>query len=235
MAAPQAAMSAMAPSITTAVAGSSSCTRAWIRSRSPPRKSPSPSSIPRQATWYWIPRPSTRCTRDQVRCAQACRLRSAVLAHARALAFALTGCKTPNGKKPTICKSSLRTVNTQAECGSPDDIYYWTPWRAPGAAPVIDSCAPRHAFARALCALRYAPADGLRCRLGRRWLRRWPLPRDGDRWRGRPVPEHHARQDRAEGQRAPASDDRQPSDMESGKRLRSGLDGAHPYRTVPPD
>ena len=50
------------------------------------------------------------------------------------------GCKTPNGQTPTICKSSLRTVNTQAKCGSPDDIYYWTPWRAPGSAPVIDSC-----------------------------------------------------------------------------------------------
>ena len=50
------------------------------------------------------------------------------------------GCKTPNGRKPTICKSSLRTVNTQAECGSADDVYYWTPWRAPGSAPVIDSC-----------------------------------------------------------------------------------------------
>lgn len=50
------------------------------------------------------------------------------------------GCKEPNGKKPTICQSSLRTVNTQAKCGSPDDVYYWSPWRAPGAAPVIDSC-----------------------------------------------------------------------------------------------
>lgn len=42
--------------------------------------------------------------------------------------------------KPTICDPRLRTMNTQAECGSPDDIYYWSPWRAPGAAPVIDAC-----------------------------------------------------------------------------------------------
>ena len=42
--------------------------------------------------------------------------------------------------RPTICKSSLRTVNTQAKCGSPEDFYYWAPWRAPGSAPVIDSC-----------------------------------------------------------------------------------------------
>jgi len=31
-------------------------------------------------------------------------------------------------------------VNTQAECGSPEDIYYLSPWRAPGSAPVIDAC-----------------------------------------------------------------------------------------------
>ena len=105
--------------------------------------------------------------------------------------------------------------------------------------------------------LQEQPADGQhpgRVRIGRRrllldavagprlsardrllWLGRWPVPRHGHRRRGRAVPKHDARQDRAEGQRAPASDDRQPSDMESGKRLRSGLDGAHPYRTVPPD
>ena len=41
-----------------------------------------------------------------------------------------------------LCISSegLRTVNTLAECGGPDDYYYYSPWRAPGAAPVIDSC-----------------------------------------------------------------------------------------------
>jgi hypothetical protein len=31
-------------------------------------------------------------------------------------------------------------MNTQAECGSPEDIYYLSPWRAPGSAPVIDAC-----------------------------------------------------------------------------------------------
>ena len=41
---------------------------------------------------------------------------------------------------PTICAESLRTANTQAECGGPDDIYYWSPWRAPGSAPVVDAC-----------------------------------------------------------------------------------------------
>jgi hypothetical protein len=39
------------------------------------------------------------------------------------------GCAKPNGKKATICKSSLRTVNTQAECGTPEDYYYYSPWR----------------------------------------------------------------------------------------------------------
>merc|ERR1712176_254984 len=42
--------------------------------------------------------------------------------------------------KPTICDSNLRTLNTQAECGSPEDIYQLSPWRAPGSAPVIDAC-----------------------------------------------------------------------------------------------
>jgi len=40
----------------------------------------------------------------------------------------------------TICDPNLRTCNTQAECGSKDDFYYFSPWRAPGAAPVIDAC-----------------------------------------------------------------------------------------------
>lgn len=34
--------------------------------------------------------------------------------------------------KATICDEELRTVNTQAECGSPEDIYYYSPWRYPG-------------------------------------------------------------------------------------------------------
>jgi hypothetical protein len=40
----------------------------------------------------------------------------------------------------TVCDPRLRTVNIQAACGSPDDIFYFSPWRAPGSAPVIDSC-----------------------------------------------------------------------------------------------
>lgn len=40
----------------------------------------------------------------------------------------------------TICDPRLRTVNTAAECGSHDDYFYYSPWRAPGYAPVIDSC-----------------------------------------------------------------------------------------------
>lgn len=40
----------------------------------------------------------------------------------------------------TICDPELRTLNTQAECGSPEDYTYYSPWRAPGAAPVLDAC-----------------------------------------------------------------------------------------------
>eukprot|EP00964_Phaeocystis_antarctica_P099999 scaffold65733_cov60-Phaeocystis_antarctica.AAC.3 len=40
----------------------------------------------------------------------------------------------------TICDPAQRTVNTRAACGSKDDYYFYSPWRAPGFAPVIDSC-----------------------------------------------------------------------------------------------
>jgi len=40
----------------------------------------------------------------------------------------------------TICDPKLRTVNTAAECGSDEDYFFYSPWRAPGFAPVIDSC-----------------------------------------------------------------------------------------------
>lgn len=43
-------------------------------------------------------------------------------------------------RKPTICDPKLRTINTNAECGSKEDFWYYTPWRYPGIAPVIDSC-----------------------------------------------------------------------------------------------
>jgi len=48
----------------------------------------------------------------------------------------------PNKKIPnaTICDPNLRTVNRFAECGSPEDRYYFNPWRAPGSAPVFDPC-----------------------------------------------------------------------------------------------
>jgi|EP01046_Picozoa_sp_COSAG06_P067555 hypothetical protein len=50
--------------------------------------------------------------------------------------------KTPvcSGNKmvATNCDPRTRTVNTGAKCGAPDDWYYYSPWRKPGAAPVID-------------------------------------------------------------------------------------------------
>lgn len=48
-------------------------------------------------------------------------------------------CAKPTAK-PTLCDPRLRTKNTQAECGSPADVFYWSPWRYPGNAPVIDAC-----------------------------------------------------------------------------------------------
>jgi lytic starch monooxygenase len=50
-------------------------------------------------------------------------------------------CTKAEGSMPaTMCDPKQRTVNTQAKCGSPDDFFYYSPWRAPGYAPVIDSC-----------------------------------------------------------------------------------------------
>lgn len=40
----------------------------------------------------------------------------------------------------TICDASLRTVNTDAECGSENDFFYYSPWRKPGSAAVLDAC-----------------------------------------------------------------------------------------------
>jgi len=47
-------------------------------------------------------------------------------------------CATP--LNATVCDPRLRTVNTGAECGAPDDFFYYSPWRRPGSAPVIDTC-----------------------------------------------------------------------------------------------
>ena len=40
----------------------------------------------------------------------------------------------------SICDANLRTVNTDAACGSDQDRWYYTPWRSPGLAPVADAC-----------------------------------------------------------------------------------------------
>ena len=42
--------------------------------------------------------------------------------------------------RATICDPRLRTININAPCGSLTDYYYYSPWRAPGSAPVLDPC-----------------------------------------------------------------------------------------------
>ena len=44
------------------------------------------------------------------------------------------------GVKPTMCDPNLRSINRHAECGGPLDWYYYSPWRYPGYAPIIDPC-----------------------------------------------------------------------------------------------
>jgi hypothetical protein len=43
-------------------------------------------------------------------------------------------------RKATNCDPRARTINVNAECGSPEDFYYFMPWRYPGITPVTDSC-----------------------------------------------------------------------------------------------
>jgi len=43
-------------------------------------------------------------------------------------------------RKATVCDPRLRTLNVEAECGSPADFWYYAPWRSPGIAPLTDSC-----------------------------------------------------------------------------------------------
>jgi hypothetical protein len=43
-------------------------------------------------------------------------------------------------RKPTICDPKLRSLNIDAECGSAEDFWYYSPWRSPGRAPVTDAC-----------------------------------------------------------------------------------------------
>lgn len=46
-----------------------------------------------------------------------------------------------NSVKVRLHVNALRCAHlAQAECGSKEDIYYFSPWRAPGSAPVIDAC-----------------------------------------------------------------------------------------------
>jgi len=49
-------------------------------------------------------------------------------------------CGNAKTAKATICDPLLRTLNRNATCGSAEDRYYYSPWRAPGSAPVFDAC-----------------------------------------------------------------------------------------------
>ena len=42
--------------------------------------------------------------------------------------------------KPTVNDPKYRSMNQNATAGSPQDIFYFNPWRAPGKAPVFDAC-----------------------------------------------------------------------------------------------
>lgn len=46
----------------------------------------------------------------------------------------------PNSGRKATLPCDLRSINTNEPCDGPTDYYYYAPWRAPGTAPVIDSC-----------------------------------------------------------------------------------------------
>lgn len=53
------------------------------------------------------------------------------------------------GHNASICDPALRTYNRNATCRGPDDWYQFSPWRAPGSAPVFDSWYAVDQFSRA--------------------------------------------------------------------------------------
>jgi hypothetical protein len=57
-------------------------------------------------------------------------------------------CSAGDSMNATMCDPMQRTVNTAAECGGPDDYFFYSPWRAPGYAPVRPAltmnAAPQH-------------------------------------------------------------------------------------------
>ena len=57
--------------------------------------------------------------------------------------YPISGEKAPICDAPieaTVCDPELRTVNVGAACGADDDFFYYSPWRRPGSAPIIDAC-----------------------------------------------------------------------------------------------
>jgi len=51
-----------------------------------------------------------------------------------------TKCRCNRCMNATVNDPKLRTYNRKAAAGSAEDIYKFNPWRAPGFAPVLDSC-----------------------------------------------------------------------------------------------
>jgi len=66
-------------------------------------------------------------------------------------------CGNEKTAKATICDPNLRTLNRKAACGSKEDKYYYSPWRAPGSAPVFDACGMAGGSPRAIGAPGWAP------------------------------------------------------------------------------
>ena len=64
-------------------------------------------------------------------------------------------------ERPAICDPLLRTYNTNATCGGPNDWYQFAPWRAPGHAPVFDSERQRVRLGRSAADLNVGAGCGM--------------------------------------------------------------------------
>jgi hypothetical protein len=53
----------------------------------------------------------------------------------------MPACAAPSKAVPASnCDPATRSINRGAACGSRTDYWYYSPWRAPGSAPVFDAC-----------------------------------------------------------------------------------------------
>ena len=77
-------------------------------------------------------------------------------------------------RNATNCDPRSRTINVNAECGSPEDFYFYMPWRYPGISPVTDSCGGENASNPHRNVISGEIPDGFWRGFSGRWYPPWP-------------------------------------------------------------